>query len=154
MAGPYQGGAGCYSTDSTKSFPIEGFNFRDYVKVGCRGQSVRVAALPTAVRAGQRGGCMHVDSRFALAGFLPRCLPKHCASAAQTQTDTTAAPAGSASPTACPSAHLHPRNVHGPLQGQFVKQAFVQSKSRMRRWAEVKSTFTGVLGTCEFDGEL
>lgn len=36
MAGPYRGGAGCYSTDSTKSFPIAGFNFRDSSKVGLR----------------------------------------------------------------------------------------------------------------------
>lgn len=68
MAGPYQAGAGCYNTDTVKSYPIEGFNFRDFAK------------------------------------------------------------------------------------GQFVKQAFVQSKSRMRRWAEVKSPFAGMLTGCDFDG--
>lgn len=38
MAGPYQAGAGCYNTDTVKSYPIEGFNFRDFAKVGPRGR--------------------------------------------------------------------------------------------------------------------
>lgn len=39
-----------------------------------------------------------------------------------------------------------------PAQAQFVKEAFVQSKARMRRWAEQKSGFTSALAVCDFDG--
>lgn len=45
-----------------------------------------------------------------------------------------------------------PRAPRSCPQGQFVKQAFVQSKSRMRRWAEQKSNYTAALAVCDFDG--